>query len=113
MADRQIPNLEEYLGMLENMAFNRDYELDLSEAPNISIRPNGRGSHKADLMPIIYGEYKHDDEAFWFVPRMEFPRVLKDNEWLGNYSSYLESWSDAAKLADYLLKNQWMFDIEE
>ena len=113
MAAEQIPNLEDYLGMLENQAFNAHYDLDLSNATVIVLRPNGTGTHPASEMPTIFGEYRSKDDHFWFEPSMKFPEVLKDNEWLGNYHSHMEAWMEAAKLADYLLKSEWVMDQED
>ncbi len=113
MDENKFPNLEEYLGSLENLAYNAYYDLDLSNAPNIVLRPNGKGTHSKSEMPVIYGEYKSDEGAFWFEPRMEFPRYLSDNTFTGNYHSRLEDWTNAAKLADYLLEAIWYIDVED
>lgn len=113
MGENNFPNLEEYLGTLENQAYNAYYDLDLSDAPNIVLRPNGKGTYSKSEMPIIYGKYKSDKDAFWFEPRMEFPKYLSDNSFTGNYHSRLEDWTNAAKLADYLLEAIWYIDVED
>ena len=112
MDENKFPNLEEYLGSLENLAYNAYYDLDLSNAPNVVLRPNGSGTYTAEEMPTVYGDYKHDDEYFWFEPRMQFPRMLKTNDYTGSYHSHMNAWSEAAKLADYLLEASWAFDTE-
>ena len=106
----ELPKLEEYLGTLENAAYNAHYDLDLSDYPHIALRPNGKGTHPAEEMPNIFGDYKHDDKYFWFEPRMQFPRGLKSNQYTGSYHSHMKDWAEAAKLADYLLESQWEFD---
>lgn len=113
MDENKYPNLEEYLGTLENKAYNAYYDLDLSDAPNIVLRPNGKGTYSNSEMPIIYGQYTSDEGQFWFEPKMEFPRYLSDNSFTGNYYSRLEAWTNAAKLADYLLETAWYIDTED
>lgn len=104
-----MPNLEEYLGMFDSMVYNAGYEMDLSNPKKIVIR----SLDKVDEMPVVYGDYDSDDTDFWFDPHMEFPKMLTDNTYYGNYESRLKDWTKAAKLADYLLKYQWAFDTED
>lgn len=105
-----LPNLEEYLGELETQATNRYYSLDLFDSPHIVLRPNGKGTYSEDEMPIIYGDYAHDDNYFWFVPRMQFPKSLKTNTYSDSYRAHMNAWASAAALADYLLEHSWRFE---
>lgn len=109
----EYPNLEEYLGVLENEAWNAYYDLDLSASPSIILNPNGRGTYPADEMPRITGDYHSDGEKFWFEPRMQFPEFVKWNDYRGSYAGHLRHWEEAGKLADYLLEHEWYIETEE
>lgn len=113
MDENKFPNLEEYLGSLENQAYNAHYDLDLSDYPHIALRPNGEGTYPEEEMPIIFGDFKSDGKRFWFIPRMQFPRMIKDNMFEGSYHAHMVDWAIAAKLADYLLESVWYIDNED
>ena len=109
----EIPNIGDYLGTLETLAYNTHYDLDLSDAPHVVLRPNSRCVYPESEMPTIYGDYETDGERFWFEPRMEFPKILKDNMFEDGYHSHMEHWGRVAKLADYLVEHSWYIDVED
>ena len=101
----EIPNIEDYLGTLENLAYNTHYDLDLSNAPHLVLRPNSSCVYPEYEMPTIYGDYKTDGERFWFEPRMEFPKILKDNMFEDGYCSIIASTLDGYNISLSLLKS--------
>ncbi len=99
---------EQYLGMLENEAYNAGYTMDLSDPMHIVLVARENDTP----MPTIHAEYEKDDKYFWYKTHMEFPERLDEGEFSGHFPHILSKWMKAAKVADYLMTHQWSVDDE-
>lgn len=101
--DKIYPDLEEYLGEFYTICYNRNYRLDLSNPSEIKATPED------PYLPTIVGKYEDWNRQFWFNPTIKFPSSEIHSD--GSSFTYLASkWSDAAKIADYLLDHSWLIE---
>lgn len=101
------PNFDVIFNELNNLAFNCNYEVEVTSSNDIVIAPSSRNSYPPSELPIVVGKYKKHGDVFWFEPEMQFSETLKDPEYRDSFYSHMCEWARAAKLADYLTSRGW------